>query len=201
MDATDNKGITKVEFYVNNTLKATKTVAPYEYTFDSKSVSNGSVTVKAKAYDAANNTAEATINVTVNNENQPPIETLVLNVTSPSNDASFKRTGSITVTGTSQEPCSSKISGVTQLQYINSLLIPTMWLTGHFFTAKALYLFCWGYKIVVTATNADRLLQQKKYPLTLVYINISFYTVHNNTQKPISRGFLIIINYFLCFSF
>jgi hypothetical protein len=55
--ASDNVGVAKVEFYVNGVLKASKTAAPYSYSWGTKSVANGSYTVSAIAYDAAGNAA------------------------------------------------------------------------------------------------------------------------------------------------
>lgn len=53
--ATDNVGVTKVEFYVDDDLKGTDQVAPYSMTLDSNILSNGKHTLVAKAYDAAGN--------------------------------------------------------------------------------------------------------------------------------------------------
>ena len=53
--ATDNVGVTKVEFYVDGALKSTSTVAPYTVAFDSTTLTNAAHSLTAKAYDAANN--------------------------------------------------------------------------------------------------------------------------------------------------
>ena len=53
--ATDNVGVTKVEFYVDSVLKGTDTATPYTLTLDSTTLANGSHTLTAKAYDAAGN--------------------------------------------------------------------------------------------------------------------------------------------------
>jgi len=53
--ASDNVGVTRVEFYVDGTLKATDTSSPYSTTLDSTTLTNGSHTLVARAYDAANN--------------------------------------------------------------------------------------------------------------------------------------------------
>ncbi len=53
--ASDNVGVTKVEFYVDGTLKGTDTAAPYTMTLDSTTLVNGSHSLIAKAYDAAGN--------------------------------------------------------------------------------------------------------------------------------------------------
>lgn len=52
--ATDNFGVTKVEFYVDGVLKGTDTSSPYSMTLDSTTLSDGTHTLTAKAYDAAN---------------------------------------------------------------------------------------------------------------------------------------------------
>jgi hypothetical protein len=53
--ASDNVGVTKVEFYVDGTLKGNTTTSPYSMTLDSTTLADGSHTLTAKAYDAANN--------------------------------------------------------------------------------------------------------------------------------------------------
>jgi len=58
--ASDNVGVTKVEFYVDGALKATDTTSPYSSTFDSTTLANGSHTLVAKAYDAAGNVGTST---------------------------------------------------------------------------------------------------------------------------------------------
>jgi hypothetical protein len=55
--ASDNVGVTKVEFYVDGVLKGTDTTAAYSMTLDSTLLANGSHTLTAKAYDAAGNVA------------------------------------------------------------------------------------------------------------------------------------------------
>ncbi|MFQ3579355.1 MAG: Ig-like domain-containing protein, partial [Bacteroidales bacterium] len=58
-NATDDNGITKVWFLVDNVLKSTDTTVPYEYIWDSKSVSNGLCNIKVIAFDTMGQTAEA----------------------------------------------------------------------------------------------------------------------------------------------
>ncbi|WP_245618246.1 Ig-like domain-containing protein [Deinococcus misasensis] len=67
-NATDNVGVTKVEFYKGTTLVGTDTTAPYEYSESfSSSAQNGSYSYTAKAFDAAgNNATSAATTVTVN---------------------------------------------------------------------------------------------------------------------------------------
>jgi hypothetical protein len=66
--ASDNVGVAKVEFYVDGTLKSTDTSSPYSVTLDSTTLANGSHSLVAKAYDAANNVGtSSTVSFSVSN--------------------------------------------------------------------------------------------------------------------------------------
>lgn len=65
--AADNTSISKVEFYINNTLKLTDTNPPYSYSWNTASGANGTYTVTIKAYDGAGNNATDARTVTVKN--------------------------------------------------------------------------------------------------------------------------------------
>ncbi|KAB0666917.1 DNRLRE domain-containing protein [Oryzomonas japonica] len=66
--ASDNVGVSKVEFYANNILQSSSSAAPYSFSWNTASVANGSYSLSAKAYDAAGNVGQsANILVTVNN--------------------------------------------------------------------------------------------------------------------------------------
>jgi hypothetical protein len=67
-NASDAVGVTKVEFYVDGNLVTTDTSSPYLQTWNSQTVANGSHTIQAKAYDAANNIGTSTT-VTVTSSN------------------------------------------------------------------------------------------------------------------------------------
>ncbi len=51
--ATDNVAVTKVNFYVNNSLVGTDTTAPYSYNWDPSLLANGDYTLQVNSYDAA----------------------------------------------------------------------------------------------------------------------------------------------------
>lgn len=53
--ASDNVGVTRVEFYVDGALEATDSGSPYSATLDSTTLANGTHALVAKAYDAAGN--------------------------------------------------------------------------------------------------------------------------------------------------
>ena len=58
--ASDNVGVSKVEFYVDGVLKGSDTTSPYSMTLDSTTLTNASHTLVAKAYDAAGNVGTST---------------------------------------------------------------------------------------------------------------------------------------------
>ncbi|XHS79063.1 CehA/McbA family metallohydrolase [Burkholderiaceae bacterium UC74_6] len=58
--ASDDVGVTKVEFWVDGALKGTSTTSPYSMTLDSLTLPNGSHSLVAKAFDAAANSAAST---------------------------------------------------------------------------------------------------------------------------------------------
>jgi hypothetical protein len=71
--ATDDTGVVKVEFKVDNGQAVTDTSAPYTYSWNSASVNDGTHTISATAFDAAGNSTPASIQVTVKNAtSQPP---------------------------------------------------------------------------------------------------------------------------------
>ena len=63
-NASDNVGVTKVEFYVNGELTCTDTTASYSCSFDTTNRKRVPYTITAKAYDAANNSSSTTSYVT-----------------------------------------------------------------------------------------------------------------------------------------
>jgi hypothetical protein len=98
--ATDNVGVTKVEFYVDGALKGTDTSAPYSMTYDSKLLTNASHALTAKAYDAANNSQVSTpVNFTVNN---PVVQQLMLNTGFESGAASWTASSGVITSDASQ---------------------------------------------------------------------------------------------------
>jgi Bacterial Ig domain len=66
--ASDNVGVTKVEFYLDGALRTTDTTSPYSWSWDTTTFANSAHSLVAKAYDAAGNVGtSATVTVTVSN--------------------------------------------------------------------------------------------------------------------------------------
>jgi subtilisin family serine protease len=87
--ATDELGVTKVEFFVNGALLGTDSTSPYSVSWSARSVANGSYTLTARATDTYGNVAtSAAVNVTVDNDTTLPI----VSITSPANGATVQGT-------------------------------------------------------------------------------------------------------------
>ncbi|MBE0609218.1 MAG: S8 family serine peptidase [Dehalococcoidia bacterium] len=69
--ASDNVGVTKVEFWLDGQLKATDTSSPYAFALDSTTVADGAHSWTALAFDAAGNVASASVSFTVSNAPAP----------------------------------------------------------------------------------------------------------------------------------
>lgn len=108
--ASDNIGVTKVEFLVDGGLIATDTSSPYSAAWDTTAASNGTHTLLARAYDAAgNSTASPQVTVTVTGG--------VEDVTAPTVNLTFPATGS-TVGGTvTMSASASDDVGVARVEF------------------------------------------------------------------------------------
>lgn len=72
--ASDNVGVSIVEFFVDGILKFSDSISAYSYTWDTTGIANGIHTLFAKARDAAGNIVQSlTLTVNVNNVTTPPV--------------------------------------------------------------------------------------------------------------------------------
>ncbi|MEN3013234.1 MAG: Ig-like domain-containing protein [Endomicrobiia bacterium] len=69
--ASDDFGVSKVEFYIDNLLVYTDNLSPYEFIWHTTSTTNGLHYIKAIAYDTLNQSTTAQITVIVNNPYYP----------------------------------------------------------------------------------------------------------------------------------
>lgn len=80
VNASDNVGVARIDLYVNGAKVATDGAPPFAFSWDSKTMANGTASLTAYAYDAAGNGKASTpVSVTVNNvvpDTQPPVVTL-----------------------------------------------------------------------------------------------------------------------------
>jgi hypothetical protein len=96
--ASDNVGVTRVEFKVDGVLKCSDTTSPYSCSWTTTTSSNGSHTASATAFDAAGNNSTDPNSVTVNNsgDSVAPVPRFV----SPVNGATVSGQVTITVSAT-----------------------------------------------------------------------------------------------------
>ncbi len=118
--ASDNVGVSKVEFYVNGALKATDTTAPYSYSWNTAAVANGAYSITAKAYDAAGNVKlSSATSLTVKNsvaDTTPP----TVSISSPVANSTVK--GNVLVAAT----VSDNVGVVKVEYYVNGSLHRTV---------------------------------------------------------------------------
>jgi hypothetical protein len=97
-NASDNIGVSRVEFYLDGVLKSTGTTAPYSFIWDTATAANGSHTLSAKAYDAVGNVGQSGNDiVTVFNDATAP--TVSLSAPAPGSTVS----GIVTVTASAAD--------------------------------------------------------------------------------------------------
>jgi thermitase len=97
VNAIDDAAVTKVECYVGGSLLGCSSVLPASFSWDTVGLPNGSYTILARAYDAANNATSTSSTVPVSNlppDTAPPS----VQVTSPSSGATVSGTVSIGTT-------------------------------------------------------------------------------------------------------
>lgn len=113
-NASDNIGVSRVEFFVDGVLHSTDTTAPYSASWNTTTATNASHSLTARAFDAANNqTTSAAVSVTVNNAAPPPPDTTApsVSITSPA--------GGATVSGTTTISASASDNvGVTRVEFL-----------------------------------------------------------------------------------
>jgi hypothetical protein len=100
--ASDNVGVTRVEFYVDGALKATDSSSPYAATLDSTTLADGTHALVARAYDAAGNvgtSASASFSVS----NSGTTAQLISNGSFEGGSASWTQTSGV-ITSDSSEP-------------------------------------------------------------------------------------------------
>lgn len=117
VSATDNLGVTKVELYVNDTLTASDTTAPYSFYWDSSEFADGSYTLYAIASDAAGNAGQSSmVNVSIANS----LDTIapLANISNPANGASIAGASKVVVAASASDNV-----GVARLElYIDGAL-------------------------------------------------------------------------------
>ncbi len=146
-NASDDHGVTKVEYYSGTTKLGEDTAAPYNFSWDTTTAANGSSSITAKAYDtAAQSTTSAAINVTITNT--PSTDTIppITSITAPDSGATV--TGTVNISANASDNVA-----VTKLElYIDDSLSAT--------DIAAPYVYSWN---TTSLTNGSHSLTTKAY--------------------------------------
>ncbi|MEL4180790.1 CehA/McbA family metallohydrolase [Roseateles sp. PN1] len=114
--ASDNVGVTRVDFNVDGQLKGSSSAAPFALKLDSSQLANGSHSVNAVAYDAANNAGSSgNVSFTVANVSDVSAAFSVSRSGLVYNRVTQRFTGSLTLTAQKaiQGPLQLKFNGLT----------------------------------------------------------------------------------------
>ena len=98
ISSSDNVGVVKVECYLDGTLLANASSASLNLSWATIAASNGSHTLLARAYDAANNIGTASVTVLVSNTAPPDTTAPTVQITSPANGSKLAKAAKISVT-------------------------------------------------------------------------------------------------------
>ena len=97
VNASDNVGVVGVQFKLDGVSLGEVTATPFSLNWDSTTTANGAHAIVAVARDAAGNQAEASVNISVDNDLTPP----TVSIASPADAAVV--TGSITLSATATD--------------------------------------------------------------------------------------------------
>jgi hypothetical protein len=169
--ASDNVGVTLVEFYIDNVLKASSNLAPYSASVNSTTLTNGSHSLTAKAYDAAGNVGvSSAVSFSVSNTST--------DTTPPTVSASESGTsGTITLSATASDNV-----GVSKVEfYVDSVLKGTDTSSPYSMTLDS-----------STLTNGSHSLTAKAYDAAgnnTTSSAVSFSISNGSTQLLANSGF------------
>ncbi len=146
--ASDNVGVSKVEFYLNNVLQSTDTASPYSFNWNTAVLANGSYTLSTKAYDAAGNVGQSSATIVTVNNPVPDTLAPTVSVTSPVNNATVSGTVSVSA-------AASDNVGVTKVEfYVNGKLQTSDTASPYSFSWNTALLANGSYELTTTAYDA-----------------------------------------------
>jgi thermitase len=97
--ATDNVGVTSIQFSVDGQVVATSASSPFVFSWNTASYTNAAHTITVSASDAAGNVGTASISVTVSNISKALTSTLAVSIGSPVSGATIAAsTNNVTIT-------------------------------------------------------------------------------------------------------
>ena len=120
--AADNVGVARVDLLVDGVLVSSDTTGPYQFTWDSTRVANGSHYLQAVAYDAAGNRGNSgSVVVSVSNAVASDVTPPVVQIINPGNGA--KVTGTVSVGINASDNAGA--AGLKNTLYIDGVAVAT----------------------------------------------------------------------------
>lgn len=114
--ATDNVGVTRIQFYIDGQLVSSAASSPFSFSWNTTSAANASHKLTVQAYDAAGNMGSASVSVTVSNTTVVDTTPPTVTITNPRNGSNVTGNVSISVAATDNV-------GVTQVSiYVDNTL-------------------------------------------------------------------------------
>jgi hypothetical protein len=189
INAEDDGGIEKIEVFINGTLQETITAAPYEVQWDTNPIPDGSYTIKAVATDRAGNTAEHEVIVAVKNDELNDNIAPLLEITSPTANATVWASINVTATVTDNRAISKvefRADG-TAFSTVTSAPFTATWNTGTFNDGQHI--------VQVVATDKANNSTQKQVTVTvknaLITISVPSDQIYNEGSWT-ERGFVFL---------
>ena len=155
VNASDNVGVTRVDFVVNNAVLASSNVAPYAFTWNTSAYANGAATLAARAYDAAGNvgtSANVVVNV-ANSSGGPAVSDTtppVIAISSPLAGSTISSTVTVRASATDN----SGSAGITMKLYVDGGLVTSVRGASLSYKWNPRKLASGTHTITVTATDA-----------------------------------------------
>ncbi|HLO37330.1 MAG TPA: Ig-like domain-containing protein [Lacibacter sp.] len=103
VSATDNVKVTSVTLSVDGSAKTSSTTAPFTTVWNSGTAPNGTHTLTVTAKDAKGNSSSSSIQVIVNNVTVGDITAPSVNITSPTNGASYDAATTLTINASASD--------------------------------------------------------------------------------------------------
>ncbi len=125
---TDDVGVSKVEFYVDNTLQSTNTATPYSFSWNTTALADGDHSIAIKAYDATGNIGMISQSVSVKNTDSevPTTPTSVTATADSSTQVTLNWTASTDNTGVTNYSIlrdGAAIGSSTTNSYVDSTVV------------------------------------------------------------------------------
>jgi len=184
--ATDNVGVVKVEFYIDNNKVGEDTSSPYEYSWNTDNLQyNSTHTIQAKAYDNAGNVGESPIiTVTIGDSNAPEVV-----ITNPTDGSTVSGTVLIQTQVTERSKKTKAPSGIAKVEfYIDNNKVGE--------DTSSPYEYSWDTTQytsgthTITAKAYDNAGNVGESPAVTVYIPVRVLILNNNAPGSYFFGYL-----------